>query len=57
LVGHSLENDLRAMHIAHHQVIDTSVLFQRKNGTKFKLKSLAEKILKRKIQNGEHDSA
>lgn len=45
------------MHIAHHQVIDTSVLFQRKNGSKFKLKSLAEKILKRRIQDGEHDSA
>jgi len=45
LVGHSLENDLRAMKFIHNKVIDSSVLYMRKNGSKFKLKMLAEKIL------------
>lgn len=27
LVGHSLENDLKALHIAHFRLLDTSVLF------------------------------
>lgn len=56
LVGHSLENDLRAMKFVHPKVIDSSVLFSTKSGIKFKLKSLADKILKRKIQVGSHDS-
>lgn len=34
------------MKLIHKKVIDSSVLFMRKNGTKFKLKSLADKILK-----------
>jgi hypothetical protein len=46
LVGHSLENDLRAMKLIYTKVIDSAVLFMRKNGTKYKLKSLSEKILK-----------
>lgn len=46
LVGHSLENDLRAMKFIHSKVIDSAVLFMRKNGTKYKLKSLSDKILK-----------
>lgn len=45
LVGHSLENDLRAMKLIHHKVIDSSVLYMRKNGSKLKLKNLADKIL------------
>lgn len=45
LVGHSLENDLRAMKLVHNKVIDSSVLYMRKNGTKLKLKNLADKIL------------
>ncbi len=45
LVGHSLENDLRAMKLIHNKVIDSSVLYMRKNGSKFKLKNLADKIL------------
>ena len=46
LVGHSLENDLRAMKFVHEKVLDSSVLFMAKSGIKFKLKSLADKILK-----------
>ena len=33
------------MKLVHKKVIDSSVVYMRKNGTKFKLKSLAEKIL------------
>lgn len=46
LVGHSLQNDLHAMKFIHNKVIDTSVLFARKNGSKMKLKTLAYNILK-----------
>jgi RNA exonuclease 1 len=64
LVGHSLENDFNAMQFYHTKVVDTSVLFQRKNGSKMKLKNLADKILnvqfdsttQRKIQTSTHDS-
>jgi len=45
LIGHSLENDLHAMKIIHQNVIDTSILFARKNGSKMKLKTLAYQIL------------
>ena len=45
LVGHSLENDLKAMKLIHRKVIDSSVLFMAKSGTKSKLKSLAHRIL------------
>ena len=45
LVGHSLENDLNAMKYIHRNVIDTSVVFRRRNGTKMKLKNLSSKIL------------
>ena len=56
LVGHSLENDLNAMKVIHERVIDTSVLFMRRNGSKIKLKTLANQILKRNIQVGSHCS-
>lgn len=46
LIGHSLENDLHAMKMIHEKVIDTSILFARKNGSKMKLKTLAFNILK-----------
>ena len=45
LVGHSLENDLHAMHVVYDKVIDTSVLFARKNGSKMKLKTIALNLL------------
>ncbi|XP_066516442.1 RNA exonuclease 5-like isoform X2 [Hoplias malabaricus] len=50
LVGHSLENDLRALKMIHPHVIDTSLLYCRQFGQKFKLKRLAEVILQREIQ-------
>jgi RNA exonuclease 1 len=46
MVGHSLENDLRAMKLIHNKVIDSSVLFMTKSGSKFKLKNLADRILR-----------
>lgn len=33
------------MKLIHNKVIDSSVLYMRKNGSKFKLKNLAERIL------------
>ncbi|XP_078348045.1 uncharacterized protein LOC144633129 [Oculina patagonica] len=54
LLGHSLEFDLRALKLHHSRVIDTSVIYGDNKGTLFKssLRSLANKHLKRKIQNG-----
>ncbi|XP_062398366.1 RNA exonuclease 5-like [Sardina pilchardus] len=53
LVGHSLDCDLRALEMIHPNVIDTSLLYRREHGARFKLKVLAEVILKREIQSEE----
>ncbi|XP_073504075.1 RNA exonuclease 5 isoform X2 [Phyllobates terribilis] len=53
LVGHSLNNDLRALQMIHPNVIDTSLLFAPYPGRRFKLKFLAQVILKREIQCGD----
>ncbi|KAB5523779.1 hypothetical protein PHYPO_G00156360 [Pangasianodon hypophthalmus] len=53
LVGHSLDNDLRALRLIHPHVIDTSLLYRKEFGQRFKLKLLAEVILKREIQSEE----
>ncbi|KAM4023900.1 LOW QUALITY PROTEIN: uncharacterized protein ACNLHF_024857 [Anomaloglossus baeobatrachus] len=53
LVGHSLENDLRALQMIHPNVIDTSILFARNPGRRFRLKFLAQVILKREIQRAD----
>ncbi|XP_075686348.1 RNA exonuclease 5 isoform X2 [Rhinoderma darwinii] len=50
LVGHSLNNDLRALQMIHPNVIDTSLLFARYRGMKFKLKFLTQVVLNREIQ-------
>ena len=50
LVGHSLENDLRALRIVHDKIIDTSMLFRGANGRKFSLKHLSNVLLQKKIQ-------
>lgn len=59
LVGHSLENDLRAVRVVHPRVLDTSVSFPHPKGLPWRsaLRVITEKILKRKIQVGAHDSA
>ncbi|XP_045903251.1 RNA exonuclease 5-like isoform X2 [Micropterus dolomieu] len=53
LVGHSLNNDLMALKLVHRHVIDTSLLYRREFGQRFKLKVLAETVLKRQIQTEE----
>lgn len=59
LVGHSLENDLRALKICHFNVIDTSIWFPHTSGppAKMSLKALVQTHLNRIIQIGTHDSA
>jgi len=55
LVGHSLENDLKAMRLIHTRVIDTSVLFPHYQGNyrKNSLKWLTNRYLQRNIQQGD----
>ncbi|XP_023153467.2 RNA exonuclease 5 isoform X1 [Amphiprion ocellaris] len=53
LVGHSINNDLIALKLIHQHVIDTSLLYRREFGQRFKLKVLAETVLKRQIQTEE----
>lgn len=57
LVGHSLENDLHAIHYVHPNVIDTALVFRHNNKrTKFSLRHLAFSLLRKTIQNGSHCS-
>jgi RNA exonuclease 1 len=60
LIGHGLENDLRALRMIHTSVVDTAVVFPHFRGLPFRrsLKSLVSSILKRDIQidSGGHDS-
>ena len=58
LIGHGLENDLRALRLIHDNIIDTSICFRHSNGLPYRygLKTLVKKILKREIQMGAHDS-
>ena len=60
LVGHSLESDLKAMRLAHENVIDTVKLYPHFKGLpfRFSLKHLASKYLEELIQNSAsgHDS-
>eukprot|EP01012_Entosiphon_sulcatum_P062179 TRINITY_DN8835_c0_g1_i1.p1 TRINITY_DN8835_c0_g1~~TRINITY_DN8835_c0_g1_i1.p1 ORF type:complete len:552 (-),score=82.00 TRINITY_DN8835_c0_g1_i1:8-1522(-) len=53
LVGHSLENDLKALQIAHTRVLDTSVMYPHSAGPPMKkgLKHLAGQYLKIVIQD------
>jgi DNA polymerase III epsilon subunit-like protein len=56
LVGHSLENDLRALRLHHSRVIDSALLYPHPSGPPFKssLKYLTYGLLGRKIQESEH---
>lgn len=58
LMGHGLGNDLRALRLVHKNVIDTSVMFPHYLGLPYRngLKTLARKVLNRKIQEETHDS-
>jgi RNA exonuclease 1 len=65
LIGHGLENDMHALQLIHHRIVDTTILFPHPRGLPVKnsLKFLAYKYLKKKIQTGNdiagggHDSA
>ncbi|XP_008842070.1 RNA exonuclease 5 isoform X2 [Nannospalax galili] len=50
LVGHSLDQDLRALKMIHPHVIDTSLLYIGKQARRFKLQFLAKVILGKDIQ-------
>lgn len=60
LLGHGLENDLKALRIIHETIVDTSIVFPHHYGFPYKrsLKSLAASYLTRTIQDGDsgHDS-
>lgn len=53
LIGHGLENDLRALKIVHYRVADTSHTFPHPNGLPYRwsLKNLSLAVLKRSIQS------
>lgn len=53
LVGHSLENDLFALKLIHNKVVDTSLLFCTRHGTKLPQKQLSWNFFKYKIQSNE----
>ncbi|XP_049999241.1 RNA exonuclease 5 isoform X3 [Alexandromys fortis] len=50
LVGHFLDSDLRVLKMIHPYVIDTSLLYIRKQHRRFKLRFLAKVILGKDIQ-------
>jgi RNA exonuclease 1 len=54
LVGHGLENDLRALRIIHGTVVDTSVIFPHEQRLPYRrsLKSLVSSLLNKEIQQG-----
>lgn len=60
IVGHGLENDLRALQLIHNTILDTAVVFPHFYGLPYRrsLKALVWSYLKRDIQesNWGHDS-
>ncbi|KAK4054549.1 RNA exonuclease 3 [Microbotryomycetes sp. JL201] len=54
IVGHGLENDLKALRIVHDKVIDTAILYKHPNGGtwRFALRNLAKEYLGKFIQEG-----
>lgn len=58
LLGHTLENDLKALKLVHPRCIDTSLLFMHPRGLPYRsaLRTLAKTHLGIVIQEGEHDS-
>jgi RNA exonuclease 1 len=56
LIGHSIENDLKALKLIHRCIIDTSIVFPHYYGLPYRrsLKSLTKSILKRDIQTADN---
>ena len=64
VVGHSIENDLKALKVLHRRVIDSAIVYPHPRGPPYRsaLRFLTKKWLGRKIQQGDtttggHDSA
>ncbi|KAH7698296.1 RNA exonuclease 1, partial [Aphelenchoides avenae] len=68
LIGHGLENDLKALRVVHRNVVDTSIAFPREwlakdavkdrpSIIKWSLKDLARYHLRMNIQQDQHCSA
>ncbi len=52
LVGHSMENDFKALRLCHRRCVDTSLLYPHpQTGRKSSLRHLAKLYLKRDIQS------
>ncbi|GAB4818134.1 hypothetical protein N2152v2_005180 [Parachlorella kessleri] len=58
LVGHTLENDLKALRLVHPRCVDTALLFPNPKGLPYRpsLKGLTQRFLGRTIQAGAHNS-
>ena len=60
LVGHGLENDLRALKLIHNTILDTAVVFPHYYGLPYRrsLKALVSSFLRKEIQESSwgHDS-
>jgi RNA exonuclease 1 len=56
LIGHSIENDLKALKLIHKTIIDTAIAFPHYYGLPYRrsLKSLTKSFLKRDIQTAEN---
>lgn len=55
LIGHAIHNDLRALKLLHHNVIDTSLVFPHHYGQPYRLslRQIVKNYLHRDIQTGE----
>jgi DNA polymerase III epsilon subunit-like protein len=54
VIGHSLENDLRATRWVHRRIVDTALLFQPTHGRfKYSLRHLTAQLLQRQIQQAD----
>lgn len=55
LIGHAIENDLKALKLIHKKIIDTTIIFPHQYGLPFRrsLKVLAQNILNRGIQQSQ----
>jgi len=54
LIGHALDNDLRALRLVHRRVVDTTALFPHTRGPPYRraLRDLTKEYLNRSIQQG-----
>jgi len=55
IIGHALENDLKALRLVHHRVVDTSAIYKHNLGLPYRrsLRELAKVYLDLMIQSGD----